>query len=233
MQRIGLFARVIDLLMPRACSICGSRLTVTEVGICASCNFHLPRTFFDQSPDDNDMVRLFWGVIPVERGVSWYFFEPHSQAARPIYSMKYNGNAELGCTLGRLFAEEIKGSGFFEDIDVIVPVPLAKKRERTRGYNQSLMISNGIAEATGLPVEKRALKRNAFVESQTRKNRWERLENVDEVFELRKPDRVAGRHVLIVDDVITTGATITACARELLKAGGVRISVLTLGMTKS
>lgn len=205
---------------------------MTEDGICASCNFHLPRTHFELSPEDNDMVRLFWGLVPVERGVAWHFFEPHSQVARPIYSMKYFGNAEQGRTLGAVYANEIKDSGFFENIDLIVPVPLTRSRERERGYNQSFMIANGIADATGIKVEKRAMKRRMFAESQTHKNRWERRENVDGVFELRAPERVTGRHILIVDDVITTGSTIMACASELLKAGGVSISVLTLGMTK-
>lgn len=233
MHRIGLLSRVLDVLMPRSCAICGGRLTVSEEGVCAACRLHLPYTRFHLTPEDNDMVRLFWGIIPVERGAAWYYFEPHSQAARLVYGMKYLGKAELGRTVGRTFAEELMVSGFFDGIDTIVPVPLTKSRERARGYNQSRMIAEGIAEATRLPVEQRALHRRIFEESQTRKSSRERRDNVEGVFELRSPECVMGRHVLIVDDVITTGATMMACARELLKAGGVRISVLSIGMTKS
>lgn len=233
MMQISILSQILDLLMPRACGICGNRLTVTEESICAACNLHLPRTNMAENPEDNDMARMFWGIIPIEKAAAWFNFEPHSQAARPIYSMKYNARPETGECLGRMFAEEIVQSGFFEGIDLIVPIPLAHKRERQRGYNQSMMIARGIHEVTDIRIEPKAVKRTMFEVSQTRKNWWERRENVDNVFKLVRPESVSGKHLLLVDDIMTTGATLTACARELLKAGDVKISVLTLGLTKS
>lgn len=152
MKHIRILSRVLDLLMPRACGICGERLSLTEDCICAACNLHLPRTNMAENAKDNDMARMFWGIIPIEKAAAWFYFEPHSQAAHPVYNMKYNARSEMGVYLGWMFAGEIIQSGFFEGIDLIVPIPLARKRERQRGYNQSLMIARGVHEATDIEI---------------------------------------------------------------------------------
>ena len=134
--------------------------------------------------------------------------------------------------MGRQMALELLPHGFFCDIDVIVPVVLAASRLKQRGYNQSREIALGISEATGLPVADKVVRRTAFTKSQTTLMRWERMENMDGIWELVDGSRVKGKHVLIVDDIITTGATTIACAEQLLKAGDVKVSILGFGFTK-
>ena len=234
MTRISNFwYRLLDVLAPRLCVVCGRRLSLTEPVLCASCNMHLPRTGFQFSASDNPMARLFWGLIPVERAAALFFYEAGSPTSSIVYDLKYHDHPEIGVEMGRLLGREFAEAGFFDGIDAIIPVPLARSRERHRGYNQSRCIAKGIADATGLPLCDKVLRRTKFKRSQTQMRHWERQENVADVFRLRDASAVGGRHVLLVDDVVTTGATMTACARELLNAGGVRLSLLSLGFTKS
>jgi len=148
-----------------------------------------------------------------------------------IYNLKYGGRPEQGRQMGMAAARELNGAGFFEGISMIVPVPLAKEKLARRGYNQSEEIARGVAAVTGLPVVTGVVERIRDTESQTRKTDLQRVENVEGAFRLTRPDRVAGRHVLIVDDVVTTGSTVCACGRELMRAGGVSVSVMSLGFT--
>jgi len=233
MKPISFWHRVLDLISPRLCVVCGQRLTVSEEIICSKCNLHLPRTGFQQDPYENEMAKLFWHQIPIERATALFYYEAHSETANILYELKYKNHPEIGEVMGRLMAKELRPSGFFDGIDGIVPIPLAKKRLRQRGYNQSLEIARGISEITCLPIQNKVVKRNAFEGSQTNKGRWERNENVEGVFELRDAAAIQGKHLLIVDDVVTTGATILACAQELCKAGNVKISVLSLGFAKN
>lgn len=233
MKPISFWHRVLDLISPRLCVVCGQRLTVSEEIICSKCNFHLPRTGFQQDPYENEMAKLFWHQIPIERATALFYYEAHSETANILYELKYKSHPEIGEVMGRLVAKELQPSGFFDGIDGIVPIPLAKKRQRQRGYNQSLEIARGISEITCLPIQNKVVKRNAFEGSQTNKGRWERNENVEGVFELRDATAIQGKHLLIVDDVVTTGATILACAQELCKAGNVKVSVLAIGFAKS
>ena len=233
MKPISFWHRLLDLIMPRTCVVCGHRLSVTEETLCARCNLHLPRTDFHHDPYDNEMARLFWGQIPILRATALFYYEAHAETANILYTLKYKHHPEIGEAMGRLFATELKSSGFFEGIDGIVAVPLARKRLRQRGYNQSMEIARGLAAVTGIPVCKDVIRRTVFEGSQTHKGRWERNDNVADVFRLQDATAVQGRHLLLVDDVVTTGATVIACARELLKAANVSISVLALGFAKS
>jgi len=231
--RISFWTRLLDLISPRLCVICGHRLSVTEEVICSKCNLHLPRTFFQQDPYENVMAKLFWGQIPVERAAALFYFEAHAETANIIYELKYRNHPEIGEVMGRMMARELQSTGFFDGIDAIVPVPLAKKRQRQRGYNQSVEIARGVSAVTGLPIYNKVVRRTVFEGSQTNKGRWERNENVEKVFELADDDNIDGKHLLIIDDVVTTGATVIACAKELVRAGDVRVSVLALGLAKS
>ena len=233
MKPISFWHRLLDLISPRLCVVCGQRLTISEEAICSKCNLHLPRTGFQQDPYENEMAKLFWHQIPIERATSLFYYEAHSETANILYELKYKSHPEIGEVMGRMMAKELQPSGFFDEIDGIIPVPLAKKRLRQRGYNQSLEIARGISEMTGLPIYNKVVRRNAFEGSQTSKGRWERNENVEGVFELKDATAIQGKHILIVDDVVTTGATVIACAQELCKAGNVKVSVLALGFTKS
>jgi len=221
------------LISPRMCVVCGSRLAVTEETLCSKCYLHLPRTDFRNNLYENVMAKLFWGRIAIEKADALFFYEPHAETAHILYELKYKNHPEIGVVMGRMMAKELMRSGLYEGIDAIVPVPLAKKRERERGYNQSLELAKGVSEVTGLPIADKVVVRTKFVGSQTQRGRWERNENVENVFELVDGDSINGKHLLLIDDVVTTGATIIACAQELQKASNVRISVLALGFAKS
>lgn len=233
MKPISFWHRLLDLISPRFCVVCGQRLTVSEETICSKCNLHLPRTGFHRVPYENEMAKLFWHQIPVERATAFFYYEPHAETANILYELKYKNHPEIGEVMGRLMAKELQMSDFFDGIDGIVPVPLAKKRLRQRGYNQSMEIAKGVSEVTGLPIYNKVVKRNVFEGSQTSKGRWERNENVEGVFELKDATAVQGKHLLVVDDVVTTGATVIACAKELCQACNVKLSVLSLGFAKS
>ena len=221
-----------DLISPRLCVVCGNRLAVTEETLCSKCYLHLPRTDFANDLYENVMAKLFWGQIKLEKATALFYYEPHAETAQILYELKYKNHPEIGVVMGRMMAKELMKSGLFEDIDALVPVPLAKKREHERGYNQSLELAKGVSEVTGLPIANLVIRRTKFVGSQTKRGRWERNENVEHVFEL-VDDHISDQHLLLIDDVVTTGATVIACAKEMQKASNVKISVLALGFAKS
>jgi ComF family protein len=229
---ISFWSRLLDLISPRLCVVCGNRLAVTEETLCSKCYLHLPRTDFANDLYENMMAKLFWGQIKLEKATALFYYEPHAETAQILYELKYKNHPEIGVVMGRMMAKELMKSGLFEDIDALVPVPLAKKRERERGYNQSLELAKGVSEVTGLPIANLVIRRTKFVGSQTKRGRWERNENVEHVFEL-VDDHISDQHLLLIDDVVTTGATVIACAKEMQKASNVKISVLALGFAKS
>ena len=232
-MKTSFWTRILDLISPRQCVICGERLSVTERALCSSCYLHLPRTSYQFTPYDNPMTQLFWGLAPVSRAAALFFYEPHSEGAQLVYDLKYADRPDIGEDIGRMMAEEMRVAGYLEEVDMIVPVPLSPKRQQQRGYNQSERIAQGIHEVTGLPVYAKALRRKHFHQSQTTLMRHQRQENVAEIFELGDAKDMEGKHILLVDDVCTTGATLSACARILDSIPRVRISVLTLAFTKS
>lgn len=229
---ISFWDRLLNLISPQSCAMCGRRLSIGEELLCSQCNLHLPRTGYDRDPYDNELARCFWGLIPVERCFAFTFYHRGGPTSYIIYGLKYHGKSEWGVMAGRLMAHELVRSRFFEGIDVLLPVPLTRKRHRIRGYNQSEELARGISEVTGIPIENRAVRRKTFTESQTNKDRWQRTDNVADAFELSDARRVQARHVLIIDDVVTTGATITAYAQQLVKAGAAKISILVWGFAK-
>ncbi len=182
---------------------------------------------FWEHPYDNPLARMYWGKIPVEKVTAYFYFTPQSAQARMVYGAKYHGRANIALELGEMLADEM--TGFFDDIDIIIPLPVSIKRRMMRGYNQSEMIARGISKVTGIPIERHAVIRRYFDKSQTHLTREERRDNVDDVFVLKDADAIKGKHVLIVDDVITTGATTISCANEILKAENVKVSILALG----
>jgi ComF family protein len=232
-MKISLWQRLLDLLAPRLCVVCGRRLSPTEQVLCGGCHLKLPRTGFHRQPTDNIMARLFWGIIPVERVAALFYYEGNSPTTNILYDLKYHNRPEIGVVMGRLMAREFIETDFFSGIDLIIPVPLARSRQHHRGYNQSMELARGISQATGLPIYNKVVRRSHFVKSQTQMGRQERQENVATVFQVKDLDAICGRHVLLVDDVVTTGATMTACARELLKAEDITISIVALGFAKS
>ena len=232
-MKISFWSRLLDLISPRLCVVCGNRLAITEETLCSKCYLHLPRTDFGRDLYENVMAKLFWGQISIEKATALFYYEPHAETANILYELKYKNHPEIGVVMGRMMAKELMSSGLFDDIDVLVPVPLARKRVRERGYNQSLELAKGVSEVTGLPIASHVIKRTKFLGSQTQRGRWERNENVEDVFELTDGDSICGKHLLLIDDVVTTGATIVACAKEMQKASDVKISVLALSFAKS
>lgn len=187
---------------------------------------------FHLNPKNNELAKRFWILLPIENASSLFFYKPKTKSTRIILQIKYMQKWSFAQYLGRVFANEAKDYDFFDGIDAIVPIPLTKEREAERGYNQSLHFALGIKEITGIPVVKDAVSRVSFNGSQTRKSKFERRDNVKGAFKLASSASIKDKHVLIVDDVITTGSTILSCAEELLKGGVKSISVASIGYTK-
>ena len=233
-MKASFLTRIFDLFSPRHCPVCGHQLSHTQSVLCASCRLHLPVTHFELSPLDNDMARRFWGLIPIERAAALFFYEAQSATATLIYQLKYGHQPQLGEQLGRMAAIQMEAAHFFDDIDAIVPVPLTRWRRWHRGYNQSMQIARGVSQVTGLPIYNKVVQRTTFIQSQTHLNHWQREANTSEAFRLLHAEPVSGKHLLLIDDIVTTGSTIIALATELQKAGShMHFSVLSLGYTKS
>ena len=229
-MRVSLLHRIFDLIAPRTCCICGCRLAPEEETLCLRCNLHLPRTDHLANPYENELAKVFWGRVKhIEKAAALMVYHSGSQAAYPIYGLKYRHRADIGQSLGRMLGEEMRVSGFFDGIDMIIPVPLTRDRMAERGYNQSELIARGMRERCGLPVITDVLVRHTYKGSQTALGRPDRNENVEGAFALRHARKIQGKHMLLVDDVVTTGATLCACAQPLERVDGVRISVAAIG----
>lgn len=221
----------LSLLFPRCCVVCGRPLAKGEECLCTMCNINLPRTDYHLRKD-NPVEKMFWGKIPLERATSFFFYRKGSDFRQILHQLKYGGQKGIGAIMGRYMAAELLESGFFEGVDVILPVPLHKKKQQIRGYNQSEWIARGIAAVTGISIDTESVVRRKNTETQTRKSSLERWENVEGIFELHHAESLTGKHILIVDDVLTTGATTVECASCLTDIEGIRISVLTLAMVE-
>lgn len=221
-----------SLLFPRCCVVCGSPLSRGEECLCTCCNINLPRTGFHLRKD-NPVECLFWGRIPgLERASSFLFYRKGSDFRRILHMLKYGGYKELGEVMGRYMSAELSSGEFFDGVDMIIPVPLHRKKQKLRGYNQSEWIARGIASVTGIPLCAECMIREKNTETQTRKSTFERWENVEGIFRLCDTVHFEGKHVLLVDDVLTTGATTVACASAFAGVSGIRISVLTLAVAE-
>lgn len=227
---------ILDFLLPRECHICGRTLDGDERCICASCHASLPRTAYHRMPD-NPMVRRFMGIIPYRRCTSVFFYTPDSDLSNLIQDMKYRHFRHLGRRMGEIMAGDLLSTGFFNDIDLLVPVPMHFLKRARRGYNQVEELCRGISTITGIPVDTslKAVRRHV---TQTKLSHEQRLRNTVGIFVLKHPEKLAGKHVLLVDDVCTTGGTLISAANAILapfKQSSVppAISILTLSSTTS
>lgn len=219
----------ISLLFPRICYGCGNHLLRNENLICIDCYISIPRTNYHLA-QDNPVARLFWGRCLIEKAAVFSFYTRGSRIRKLIHSLKYRGITEIGAEMGRIYANSLRLAGFFEGIDLIVPVPLHPSKQRRRGFNQSELITSGISEVSGLPVEIKSLIRISDSDTQTRRSRYERWMNVEGIFGVKDTEVFRDKHILLVDDVITTGSTIESCVAELIKIDGVKISVVALAV---
>ncbi|MGE5419470.1 MAG: ComF family protein [Chloroflexota bacterium] len=217
----------LSLLFPRICYGCGNHLMRNEKVICTECQVVIPRTDYHNQPG-NPVEQLFWGRCVITKAAAFSYYTRGSRIRKLIHNLKYNGIQEIGIELGSIYGNLLRSSGFLNDVDLILPVPLHPSRERKRGFNQSRLICEGISSVSGIEVLADALVRPVKTQTQTRRSRFERWTNVEGIFELRTPSELEGKHVLIVDDVITTGSTIEACVNELSKIDGVSVSVVAL-----
>jgi len=214
------------LLFPFNCYGCGRSLDNCEKAICTHCREALPRTKY-WLQRGNAVEKLFWAKVPIESACAFLFFTKGGVAQALIHQLKYKGKTEVGEILGRLFAEVLSETPFRE-VDVIVPVPLHASKRKKRGYNQCDYIGRGVAVQLDKPLATGAVSRLRANETQTRKGVYERWINVRELFRVTDPGSVAGKHVLLIDDVVTTGSTLEACADALLQVPGTKVSLATL-----
>lgn len=224
---------VASLIMPRTCLACGRVLLENEGCICLACRYNIPLTNFAKRKD-NPVKLLFENVMPVESAAAMYWFVGGTEWQQIIHKFKYYGRWFFAQKMGEWLGEELYDSGNFDDIDLIIPIPLHYRRRIDRGYNQSEELARGVGRKMGIKCDFRSVRRRFYNESQTSISRSERWDNVEEIFAVRRPERLRGRHILLVDDVLTTGATMISCASTILKAcdGDVRISVATLAVSR-
>lgn len=217
---------ILNLFYPRVCSACGEPLLKGEETVCLKCRHTLPKTGYELNPD-NPLAQMFHGRVRFHAVTACFFFAKSGKVQHLIHELKYKGNKEAGVFLGRQIGETIKEAPLFQGIDFLIPVPLHPKREKQRGYNQSLMIAQGIHEVTGIPMGDKFLVRAVHTATQTKKSAEERYQNVKDIFEVRFANELENKHLLLIDDVLTTGATLEACAHQLEAITGVTLSAAT------
>ena len=226
-----MFQSVINLFFPRACAGCNSYLLKNEMVICTVCRHDIPLTNHLKN-ENNEVFSKFYGRIPIEFATAFLYFHKKGIVQELIHKLKYKGHQEIGSAIGSWYAEEIKNNITFPDIDCIIPVPLHKKRFKVRGYNQVTTFGKSLSENLNIPIEDGVLIRTVYSKSQISKTILGRSEGVEHVFEVKYDDTHHNKHFLLIDDVITTGATLEACGRELLKIPGAKLSIVCIAMTQ-
>lgn len=219
---------IAEIAFPNNCLSCRKSLLEHEETICDECTGELPETNYFQQKN-NPVAQLFWGRCDVEHAAALFYTNKHNRTHHLIYQLKYFKKTSIGNRLGKIAgARLLNNQSLFQPVNTIISVPLHWKKEKQRGYNQSLHFAKGISEITNIPIDENALIRTKENISQTKKTKYERWENVDSIFEVVKPENLAGKHLLLVDDVITTGATLEACIHALKKAENTKVSIFTI-----
>ncbi len=229
MKNIHLWEHFFNLLYPNLCVVCGENLLKSEQHICLSCLCSIPKTNYHCHPD-NPIEKRFWGKVPIHRATAFFFFQKGSSFQKLLHALKYKGNKEIGWKIGQYAAVDLLESEDFMSVDVIIPVPLHPEKYKKRGYNQSEWIGKGLSEILEKPQDITTLVRNKENTTQTKKSVFERYENTEGIFECTDIATLAGKHILLVDDVLTTGSTLEACVSALLKTEGIKVSIFTLAV---
>lgn len=225
-MKLTLIDALIGLFYPSVCAACGNALYKWEHLVCTRCKSFLPKTGYELN-EENPLARLFYGKVQLKAVTACFFFSKEGKVQHLIHELKYKGNSEAGVFLGQELGKSIKASPLFQDIDYLIPVPLHPKREKERGYNQSVVIARGVSETTGIPIGEKYLVRSVNTATQTHKTKDERWNNVKDIFEVRQAGQLERKNVLLIDDVLTTGATLEACALKLSMIQGITISCAT------
>jgi ComF family protein len=218
----------IDFFYPRNCVACECVLNAYEEDICLDCKNELPRTDFHLHPN-NPVFKIFWARLPLVSATAYFYFSKESRVQKVLHHIKYYGYKELGHEVGKWFGNDLsKNPELTESLDYIIPIPLHPKKLKTRGYNQSEVLAAGMAESMNKQLESENLTRNIYTSTQTRKSRYKRWENVKDIFKIHNTKKFENKHILLVDDVITTGSTIEACCLTLMQCKNIKISVASI-----
>lgn len=222
---------LINLIFPETCKGCNNLLLKNEVVICANCLHNLPQTFHHKM-DENEVTKKFFGLIPIEFGASFLHFKHDGIVRQLIHNLKYRGKEEIGTVLGNIYASDLKNLVAIHQITEIIPVPLHSKRFKERGYNQVTTFCKALSENLNIPLNESLLVRNLYTETQTYKSK-EARQYQSNLFDVSFSKEDENKHFLLVDDVITTGATLEKCARALLKIPNSKVSIVTIAFTLS
>jgi len=223
----GIISDFLNLLLPRKCQHCGMSLHDFEQYLCKNCLYNLPKTNFHKQLD-NPVSQVFRGRVDLEYAFAHYYFAKGSAIQGLIHKIKYQGEKELAYELGKEIGYDLIDSQIKNNIDTIVPVPLHPNKEKKRGYNQSDWIARGLADVMHINYEKELLKRQIYTTTQTKKTKEQRWQNVKDAFVVNNIEQAKNKSIVIVDDVLTTGATLEACASKLLEIEGTRVSIIAL-----
>lgn len=214
----------VSMVFPNFCLACYDSLNKNENYICTSCQHTMPTTNYHLFPE-NGLSQRFWGRVNLLHAFAFLKYVKSGKVQQIIHSLKYNGVEEISEMMGKWYGKDISESGFSDKFDLILPVPLHKKRLKERGYNQSDGFAKGLSEVLGVEWSDSTIERVVYSITQTKKKRIERWENVKDIFAIKKPEMILGKNILLVDDVITTGATIEACVSKLLESGCKSVSI--------
>jgi ComF family protein len=225
--KANILSPLAHLFYPHVCTGCGSDLLEEDNLLCLKCINDLPHTNFAMHTG-NPVEKIFWGRLPLTAAMSEFYFAKGTLIQTLIHQFKYKGNKDVGMYLGAIIGRSLLSNNRFKQIDVLVPLPLFAEKEFKRGFNQATILCDGISEVTNIPVLKNNVVRKRFTETQTKKHRTERWENVASSFQVQNPKELKNKHALLIDDVVTTGATLEACGAEILKVEGSRLSIATL-----
>lgn len=227
-----MFKSILNLFFPKSCSGCDAILLANEKVICSICRHHIPLTNHYLLVE-NEAFKKFYGRIPVEQASAFLYFHKKGIVQKLIHNLKYKGHKEIGTLLGEWYAEDVKGTITSVKVDEIIPVPLHPRKFKERGYNQVTTFGKSLAEKLELNYNDKILFRKVYSKTQSQKNLLGRTENIESIFDVHFTKKDHNKHFILIDDVITTGATLEACARALLKIPGARISIICMAMAQS
>jgi ComF family protein len=223
---------LLNLFFPPVCSGCNSFLITNEKVICTRCRHHIPLTNHHLTLN-NEIFKKFYGRVPLEYASAFLYFHKKGIVQELIHKLKYKGHEDIGAVLGNWYAADLKNMTILKTADIMIPVPLHKRKFRERGYNQVTTFGLALSKELGISYNDSLLFRTTYSKTQSKKNRLDRSEGIDTFFDIQFNDKHHDKHYLLVDDVITTGATLEACSRALLKIPGARVSIVCMAMAHS